>query len=128
MSERCDDCGYPVRLHFAPDGQPLGCPIGLSSQLGHHDARPRVTVRVGKSGARKGHVFVAWPDCMDRATGQVLVWDLGTGEQFMDDQRALQVNTRRATQDQEHEAIAEVEYQLGDKVRAVRNVYARQQE
>lgn len=126
MADRCDDCGYPVRLHVAADGKPLGCPAVPSAQLGHHDARPRVTIRVCKSGARKGRVLAAWPDCFDRDTGQVLVWDLGTGDQFMEDQRALQCSTRKPTRDQEHDAIAEIEYQLnGDKVQHVKSVYAR---
>jgi len=129
MADRCTDCGYPLRIHFGPEGQPLGCPGGLSSTLGHHDARPRVIVRVGKVGARRGKVFAAWPDCFDRATSQVLVWDLATGDQFMEDQRALQVSTRKPTHDQEKDAIEEIEYQLGgDKVRAVKSVYARGEE
>lgn len=130
MSEipRCDDCGFPLRIHFGPGGKPLGCPAGVSAQLGRQDALPRVTIRLGKSGVYRGRLLAAWPDCLDRTTTQVLVWDLGSGDQFLAHQRELQRGTSRPTKDQEYAAIEEVEYQLGSKVRAIPYVSPRTSE
>lgn len=123
--DRCTECGYPTRIHFKPDGTFLGCPLRPVSRMGHEDAWPRIQVRIGKAGTRKGKVLVAWPDVWDQETGQIMVWDIGTGDQFLDDQYQLQRSTRRATKDEEREAREEVEYRLGGKVRVVANAYAR---
>lgn len=118
VDDRCTDCGYRFSIHAAADGRFLGCPIRLTSQIGA-DALPRITVRVGKAGARKDRVFVAWPDHLDADSGQIIVWDMGTGDHFVDDQAQLQRNTRRARRDHEQEVREEIEYQIGGKVRVV---------
>jgi hypothetical protein len=125
LATRCDDCGYRLAVHVAHDGKFLGCPVRLSAQLGHVDALPRITVRVGKAGARKDRVFVAWPDQMDAKTGQIIVWDMGTGEHFVDDQAQLQRSTRRLDRDREREVQEEVEYQIGGKVRVISGNWGR---
>ncbi len=114
-----------MAIHVGQNGQWLGCPVRLSSQLGHADALPRITVRVGKSGARKDRVFVAWPDLMDGETGQIVVWDMGTGEHTVDDQAQLQRNTRRADRDRERDVQEEIEYQIGGKVRVIAGNWGR---
>jgi hypothetical protein len=115
---RCDDCGYWIASHVSADGRFIGCPVRIAA-LDAADALPRITVRVGKVGARKGRVFVAWPDHLDADSNQIIVWDMGTGDRFVDDQTLLQRGTRRATRDQEYDVQAEVEYQLGGKVRVI---------
>lgn len=125
LRERCTDCGYRLAIHVAGDGRFLGCPVRLSSQLGHTDALPRITVRVGKAGVRKDKVLVAWPDYLDAETGQIVVWDMATGDQFTDDQALLQRNTRRADRDRERDVQEEIEYQIGGKVRVIAGNWGR---
>lgn len=121
----CTSCGYAIRLHVTTAGEFIGCPSMLGATLGNTDALPRITVRVGKAGARKGKVLVCWPDCQDRATGKVLVWDIGSGEQYLDDQYQVARNTRRAGRDQEHDVKDEVEYQIKGAVRVIAGNWAR---
>lgn len=123
--ERCDDCLYRISIHVAADGRFLGCPIRLSSPLGQDDLLPRITVRIGKSGARKGKVLVAWPDHLDAESGQIIVWDMGTGEHYTDDQGKLAQTTRRAERDQVLSVKEEIEYQIGGRVRVINGNWGR---
>lgn len=118
MRDRCLDCGYWLSAHVTVDGRFLGCPLRLASQPGD-EALPRITVRVGKAGSRKGHTIVAWPDSLDMETKQIIVWNMTTGEQGIDDRAALQRNTRRASHDTERTMQDEVEYQIGGRVRVI---------
>lgn len=122
MSDRCLDCGIAASFHVTSAGKFIGCPVRASHGLARGDLLPRIVVRVGKAGARKGKVLVVWPDQQDG--GSIMVWDMATGEHYLDDSYQLQRSSRRAGQDQEREVQAEVEYQLGGKVRVVRNAGA----
>jgi hypothetical protein len=122
---RCSDCLYKVSIHVASDGRFLGCPIRLTSPLGQDDLLPRITVRVGKSGARKGKVFVTWPDHSDPDSKLIIVWDMGTGEHYTDDQERFQEATRRADRDHALQVKEEIEYQIGGKVRVISGNWGR---
>lgn len=122
---RCDDCGYALAFHVDKAGQFLGCPTRLASALGDEDHLPRITVRVGKAGARKGRVYVTWPDQMDADSGQIVVWEMCTGARVTDDAKALQRATRRAGRDHEQDVKEEIEYQIGGKVRVVAGNWGR---
>lgn len=121
---RCDDCHYLVSSHVANDGRFLGCPVRINA-LGVEHTLPRITVRIGKTAPHKGIVFIGWPDQLDAESGQIVVWNLDTGDQCVEDQAQLQRRTRRATRDQEYEVQAEIEYQIGGKVRIIAGNWGR---
>lgn len=66
-----------------------------------------------------------WPDMRDADSGQIVVWDLTTGDHYVDDQLQVQRNTRRAKKDQEKDVQAEIEYQLGGAVRVVNSAHGK---
>lgn len=119
VRERCDECGYWISAHVASSGRFLGCPARVMSQHGGGVDLPRIAVRVGKAGALKDRVLVTWPDYLDSASGQIVVWDMGSGTHTVEDQGVVQRNSRRASRDLEHEMREEIEYQIGGKVRVV---------
>ena len=91
-TQPCTDCGYAIAAHFDKhDGRFFGCPWRpLQGAVSKH---PRVSLRRGIRGSRKGHVIVTWCDCVDDA-GAVLLWDLETDEQWIGDSRQHTQGTR----------------------------------
>lgn len=132
-ADRCPDCGLAVSLHFRVErgdsrrsdtGQFLGCPASIRT-LAQGDSRPRVTLRVctrgtrgGLTSNRKGHVLVAWAD-YQTAAGEILIWDLETGDQWMGSAEEHTRSSRRLTGPELERAQTRVEDVSGGPVQVI---------
>lgn len=133
--DRCQDCNYSLAIHFRGGndrraGEFLGCPLRVSSRMGHAEAQPRVSFRIFTSRAkdRAGHFLATWADYQDDDGSDgtlALMWDLTTGEQWMGGLEAVWPATRRLSIEQAHAAREQLEYLIGGPVTPVNAIRKR---
>jgi hypothetical protein len=127
---RCTECGFPLPAHFRRNGPNEGALIGCPPRVLLSDAdahlAPRLIARIGHRGALKGRLLVFWADCVlpadptaDKGYGQILMWDLDSGDQDWRPRDWMQQKTRRLPREQMRDLQDRIEYELGQRVRMV---------
>ena len=120
--DRCPLCGFAASGHVRADGSWLGCPARLYNDSADRNY-PRFQIRTG-TGPVRGRLYAIWADCRIAADsrypeGQILVWDLESGDQQWHPAAWLRNNTKRANPDEADRGKQEVEYQIGEPIRLV---------